>query len=556
MLEPFLYGTKAAMLDANAHILTISQFYKALSDGEFPVMWADKFANYGLPLGTIAHQIPNYLGGLLTFITHNPLISYYLLILIALIGSAIGVYLLLILLVSSEAALTATTIYTFATYRITNIYVRGAMPELFMTIWIPYILIALVKIQRDHRPDTYFLLTFLCALLILSHPMSLILYIPFLLILSVGILKDSRTRIWGVGISLIAAVALSAYYLLPLKLESKYLYMGANYNLLVYDQSVDWAAVSSSSLRYACTELNYIFWRCADISFGTFELILVTLVGTCAVIWLLMHMHLLHGSNRVTNYFRIPFSSDIAKRIFVLSVVCASIAFLLSSSLTEYLYAHISLLGSIQIPSRFLSVYYFFFAIIIAFIYDLISRRKFISLLILSILSVLIVTLQFPQIYGKNYTYIPLGNYFFSKENYHGLMVQPKWTIDSTTYPVVPEKAHIVAGNGAILKRSLRNATRTYTVRADSPVLISDSTFYFPGWAVYVDGNPTTIEFQDNAYRGVITFKVPPGTHDVVVTYQDTKIRRAGKYISLAACISLIFYGIFLHSYSRKARND
>jgi len=541
MLEPFLYGTKAAMLDANAHILTISQFYKALGDGEFPVMWADKFANYGLPLGTIAHQVPNYLGGLLTFITHNPLTSYYLLILIALIGSAVGVYLLLILLVSSEAALVATTIYTFATYRITNIYVRGAMPELFMTIWIAYILIALIRIQRDHRPSSYFLLTILFTLLILSHPMSLILYIPFILILSVGIFKDSRTHIWGVGISLIAAGALSAYYLLPLKLESKYLYMGANNNLLVYDQSVDWAAISSPSLRYACTELNYIFWRCADISFGKLEVILVIVIGICAVIWLLMRMRIIPGSNRVTNYFRISFSSDIAKRIFVLSVGCASIAFLLSSSLTEYLYAHISLLGSIQIPSRFLSVYYFFFAIIIAFLYDSISHRKFISLLILSILSVLIVTLQFPQIYGKNYTHIPMGNFFFSKENYHGLMVQPKWTIDSRSYPVVPEKALIMSGKGTIEKRILKNASRRYLIHADTEVLVNDHTFYFPGWNVYIDGADTEIQFQDPSYRGVITFQVPPGKHEVLVIYEDTKVRQWGKYISLISLAAFIF---------------
>lgn len=555
MLEPLWYGTKAAMLDANAHILTISQFYKALSDGEFPVMWADKFANYGLPLGTIAHQVPNYLGGLLTFITHNPLISYYLLILIALIGSAIGVYLLLILLVSSEAALIATTIYTFATYRITNIYVRGAMPELFMTIWIPYVLITLIKIRRDHHPNTYVLLTFLCALLILSHPMSLILYIPFIFVLSIGILKERRARIWGVGISLIAAVALSAYYLLPLKLESKYLYMGANSNLLVYDQSVDWTAVSNPSLKYSCPELNYIFWRCADISFGLFELILATALGVYGVALLFFSTRSLRGSIRFVNCLKIHFLSNIAKRIFMLSLCCACVAFLLSSSLTEYLYVHISLLGNIQIPSRFLSVYYFFFAIIIAFLYDSVSRKKFTSLVIVCLLSILLVTLQFPQIYGKNYTHIPLGNFFFSRENYHGLMVQPKWTIDSTTYPVVPEKARIVAGNGTILKRSLRNATRTYTVRADSPVLISDSTFYFPGWAVYVDGNPTTIEFQDNAFRGVVTFSVPIGTHEVRVVYEDTKVRKVGKLISFFTFAVLLFVLILQRFYTWRRLN-
>lgn len=553
MIEPFWYGTKAAMLDANAHILTISQFYKALSEGEFPVMWADKFANYGLPLGTIAHQIPNYLGGLFTFVTHDPLISYYLLILVSLVGSAIGVYLLLILLVSSEAALVATTVYTFTTYRITNIFVRGAMPELFMTIWIPYILIAIVKMQRDHHRNTYFLFTLLCTLLILSHPMSLVLYLPFIVFLLVSILKDHQMSWLRAGVSLVVALALSAYYLLPLKLESKYLYMGANSNLLVNDQSVDWAAISSPFLRYVCAELNYIFWRCADISFGPFELVLTSMLGVYVVIWLFFSSRPIFDSTRIANYFKLHFSSHISKHVFILSICCTGIAFFLSSSLAEYLYVHIPLLGNIQIPSRFLSVYYFFFTIVIAFLYDSISHKRIASLVVIGLLYILLITLQFPQIYGKNYTHIPLANFFFSKENYHGLMVQPKWTVESTTYPTTPEKARIVSGDGVILKKTLRNATRTYVVRANTPVLISDSTFYFPGWNVYIDGSPATIEFQDNAFRGVITFSVPVGTHEVRVVYEDTKVRKIGKIISLTTLFAILS-ALFLHKFYTKGR--
>ncbi len=547
VLEPLLFSTKAAMLDANAHIVTGSQFYKALSDGEFPVMWADRFANYGLPLGTISHQIPSYLGGLLTFITHNPLISYYLLILIALVSSAIGTYLFLTRSVSSEAAFLATTLYSFATYRITNIYVRGAMPELFMTLWVPYILIVLTKISGTR---TYLVLTALLALLILTHPMSLILHVPFIFLIALIMFSRNFVRIGGVCISISAAIALSAYYLLPLRLESKYLYMGSNSNLLVYNQSVDWSAIAHPALRYTCVELNYIFWRCADISFGTLEVVLVIL-GLGVATYLFVRSRYLPTSSQLGGFLAFFRQTDLGKRIFVSSLVCMFIAFLLSSSLTEYLYARISLLGSIQIPSRFLSVFYFFFAVVFAFSYDPISRHKVLSILVWFTVLFLIVTLQFPQIYGKNYTNIPLGNFYFSRENYHGLMVQPKWTIDSTEYPVAPEKAQILSGKGTIQKRILKNASRIYTIRAETEVLVNDHTFYFPGWNVYIDDQPAAIEFQDHAYRGVITFKVPPGQHEVKVVYEDTKVRRLGKYISFASLIGFIAVAIIL-----KRRDD
>jgi uncharacterized membrane protein YfhO len=79
---------------------------------------------------------------------------------------------------------------------------------------------------------------------------------------------------------------------------------------------------------------------------------------------------------------------------------------------------------------------------------------------------------------------------------------------------------------------------------------VSDNTFYFPGWHAYVDGVETNIEFQDPAYRGVITFSVPKGIHKVKVIYEDTKVRRIGKIISI---LTLLLLGVFAgHAFIRR----
>ncbi len=113
------------------------------------------------------------------------------------------------------------------------------------------------------------------------------------------------------------------------------------------------------------------------------------------------------------------------------------------------------------------------------------------------------------------------------------------WSGDSKDYPIRRDKAEIIRGTGDITKRVLKNASRTYTIEANTELRLSDNTFYFPGWHVYIDGAETNIEFQDPAYRGVITFIVPKGHHVVKVVYEDTKVRETSKIITVLTLLSL-----------------
>ncbi len=552
--EPLLHGSKAAMLDSNAHILTIAQFHNAMGDGEFPVMWGDGFANYGLPVGTISHQIPNYIGGMLTFVTNSPLISYYLLIFIALIASAMGFYIFLALFMSPSGAFLGTFLYTFATYRITNIYVRGAMPELFSTVWLPYIFITILYIKQYSRSKFYLIFAILLTLLILTHPMSLILYTPAIFVAALVFLRFDYMKWLGTIFSSILALAASSYYLLPLMLESKYLYMAANSNLLVYDQALTAKSFVSLFPRFTCVEMNYIFWRCADIRFGLLETIILTLFTVfliaIIVVWRGNFLVKLSKDEEVSPDNK----SEIRKNVFIISLVGLVISLFFGSILSQYFYESIPTLGNIQIPSRFLSVVYFFSSILFVYLYEISSHRKKIGLILWCSIISLVIVLQFPQIYGKNYTNIPMDSFYFSAENYHGLMVQPKWTLDSREYPISRQKGEIVKGRGEIVDRIIKNASRKYKVVADTDVTVNDHTFYFPGWTAYVDGASVPIEFQDPAYRGVITFGVPKGEHEAFVVYEDTKVRRFGKYVTLISIGVLVVYAAFVSIRAKKKR--
>ena len=61
---------------------------------------------------------------------------------------------------------------------------------------------------------------------------------------------------------------------------------------------------------------------------------------------------------------------------------------------------------------------------------------------------------------------------------------------------------------------------------------VVENTLYFPGWTVYVDGVRTEIQYQDPAYRGLITFAVPSGAHTIHIVFEDTKLRKLATLVS------------------------
>jgi hypothetical protein len=237
--------------------------------------------------------------------------------------------------------------------------------------------------------------------------------------------------------------------------------------------------------------------------------------------------------------------------LFIFTLLGAFVAIFFSSIALEPLYERIKIMSSIQYPWRFLSSYLFFPPIALAIMFEFIRPKKWSNYLWYGLV-VFIVIARFPQLYAKNYTQIPIADYYFTPYNLHSLTMNTRWSGDSRDYPVRREKAEIIQGKGRILNRILKNASRVYTVQADTELRISDNTFYFPGWHVYVDGVETNIEFQDPAYRGVITFTVPRGTHEVKVMYQDTRVRALGKIVTVGSLLLTISFMCFVSIKKRK----
>ena len=524
-VDLFLYKGQPASFDEATHITNISVFHTGLSQGQFPVTWADGFANYGMPIPLIAQQIPSYAGALLTFVTHNPVTSYNLVVIISAILSSVFLFMFLKYHMDNEQALLATFLFSVAPYRIINIYIRGALPEFVSNIFLPLLLMGIYYVVAKKSAKGFLLTTLSIAGLALTHPFMLIvyafIYVPYTIFLSM----KERVSLKQIGMLVFSAmlgIGLSGYYILPLFGEIKYFYYGLSKTHLVANQYLHLENYLNPNWYYYYN--NDTFPRGHFLKIDLPETLII-LGGIIYLVYLI--------------FTKKKSSQDVLLRTMV---VASIFLIFFTFSVADPLYKSIKMLGNIQHPWRMLSGIMYLAPIMLA----VLVKGKNRALILIIILFFVII--RFPQLYGKNYYQLPQSEYYRTLENLHGTILNTIWTSNTLDYPVKDHKGDIFRGDGKITSAQVQNGKRLYHVSAKSDLQMVDYTFYFPGWHAYVDGVKTDIQFQDPAYRGVITYAVPKGDHDIRVVFEDTKIRMLGKMVTLIAAFILVSLSIYLNN--------
>ena len=232
---------------------------------------------------------------------------------------------------------------------------------------------------------------------------------------------------------------------------------------------------------------------------------------------------------------------NIYKVMLVACYVLFAGTLFLMTEWSSYIWAALPILQKFQFPWRLLSVTTFVLPIagalaIIAIPYA--YRRMMVVVLV----GISIISTQ-TMWHAKEYKQ-------YSKEYftgiYHGTTdtgeSAPIWSVrfmerePNELISVIDGDAHVSVG--------ARSSTHhTYTTTVSSSAQFVENTLYFPGWYVLVDGTPVSIEFQNPAHRGLMTFSVPSGVHRIDVVFRDTKLRTISNSVSIVS--STLFLVVF-----------
>lgn len=509
----FTHPGRPATYDGPTHITTIAQFYSSLHAGEFPVRWSGGYGNYGQPLPLYAHQLTAYLGALILWLTPNPELAYNVIILVGAISSTLFMYYLLKVWVRPLSAFIGAAFFNVTAYRLLNIYIRGALPEFFTSTWILLNCLAIIGLVRRRRLKLSWL-TFVVSLtlLILTHPLIAGLWSGCLICFSVY--RFYRKRVFRELLFLSGAILLSllvaGYYVIPLIFEAKYLIIGHELALAPIFSGIR-NILTESWLYFGLTSHpgpreNFIF-------IGIFETALLIL-GT------LVYIFDRHFPKR---------------RLLGWLVVCSGVIIFLCLPASSLIYRLIPHLSTIQYAWRWFTLLMLIPPVILAIISD-----KLKSPVLPVIFLIVVFSVRFPQAYGKNYYQVPRQSYFQTVATLHTPNLNTVWMTHWQDYPPKLTQFKIVDGQGQIVKTAMGNLYHAYLTESTTPLRLVDYTFYFPGWRVLVDHEPQTIEFQDPAYRGLITFSVPPGKHLIEVQFINTKIRLFANTVSSLALMGFI----------------
>lgn len=501
--------------DGIPHIARMAAMYEEVTHGQFPVRWIGSF-NYGYGSSELNfyYPLPYIISLPLTAVgvglADNLKIGFTLSFLIA----GIGMLAFARKFFKDEiVALLVTVMYQFAPFRLVETLVRGSLGELYALAFFPVTLYGLLLLWEKKTTGRFLFSAFGFLALATSHNVVGFSFIAVTLLFALVFAKSKIQLLWTAG-ALALGFLWGAFYLVPAFLQHKFV-LGSVYTKDLY------LLHFVPFIKFFIPNLtNDPALRIAEVpvQIGLFHVL-----GLIAAGWLVWK-----GGKQGKPTRPIL--------VFALAVTAATLAFM--QPIAMPLWKHISIIRQFQFPWRFLTVICFTSAIAsAAFLRWPVLRKPvwfgfFISGIVLSTVVYWVPYQGFDGIVDSYYRTYPRNTTYFSEMN-------SIWTAGlPTDFP----KTYVEAIAGTASASAVTRATtkHTFRVHAQTDATILDRTFFFPGWRAYVDGSLVPIEFQDQNYRGLITFRVPSGNHDVRVEYQETGVQRVGNSLTILSAAGVV----------------
>lgn len=533
--------------------MRVLEMRKCFDDGQFPCRWVpDMGFGYGYPQFNFYPPLPYYLMTSFTYLGFGYLNAVKLGFILSMLMSGIGMWLLARRYWGNTGGLTSALFYLYLPYRANNLYVRGAMGEIWAMAWFPWIFWALEKFLKDRSWKSVFWLSMGMFGLATSHLLSVIMILPFLIIwfcwrfydvffvekgnswkgllkkseqwnLNLGVRKITILSYGGLRKLLIAgllAFGLSAFYVLPVVFEKKYahfetLTMGY-FNYLAHFVGLDQLLFST-------------YWGYGSSIFGPNDGMSFA-VGILH--WTIPLVSLLIGFS-----WRKKFSS---KFISVLLLVFFSWIYLfLVHPKATFLWQSLRFLEILQFPWRFLSIVGFLnsFAVGSIFFWNKFASKKLLLWLVIPL-----VILNLGYFKPDKWFNINDSQHFADWDKYRTISIFDYLPIAASHPPAkgAPDSAYFISGEGNVLSYTKGSDWQKGTIFVSKSGKLRVPLYDFPGMKVWVDGKQVEIDSRNEL--GLITVLVGVGNHTIEVKLVNTWIRTVGNFLTIITISFFVFF--------------
>ena len=527
----FCFGSGAFYAhDTAIHIARINQFSRELVAGQWPVRVSRQMAyNLSYPVFNYTYVLPYFLAALLHLLGLSLVTSWQILIIGTSLLSICFFYLFLRQRFSRMIAVSASLLYLLVPFRFLTVFVTNQLGIIFAFFWIALALYLLEKVLSTSAKKYWLCLAIVGAALISSHLISVFILAPGLLVYFLLNKKTgtaAKIDYWWVIYSLLLALALSTYYLLPAIAELSYVKAGQEATVNFSDHFVSLRQLIYSPWGYWYSEPGFN----DQLSFQ---------LGLAQ--WLVLGAALVYLVKTIVAWWRAGRTKPTAAfwSVLVWFVLILLTIFLMLPQ-SEWLWQHSLILPKIQHPWRLL-----------------LATSVWIPLLAAHLLATLpkgfgqklaMVTLVLIAFYNNRHYQRPMESLRYSDNDYqaNGQLFYgsadiaweflPRWAQQPTpeweTSVINPQL--LVDPQQDKYELELNNQ---WLVNSQEEQLITLQALYFPSWRVYIDGQEQSIKAND---QGLIEVWLPAGQHQLNLVLQETLLEKIADLISLLALGVLI----------------
>jgi hypothetical protein len=517
--------------DGLLHVYRLAALDHAVRAGVLYPRWFPEFGfGYGQPVLNFYGPLAYYWGLPFTLLGANAALALELVFATGLIASALAMYLFARLHLSRGAALVAAVVYAYLPYHLVDLYVRGAVAEFLAFVWFPLVLWAFHRLIEDGGRRTSArvgLAALLFAALILTHSLSAFIFTPVLVIyvLILFLRQRDRRALGQTVLALAGAVALTAFYWLPVLAESRYVGLGHGASQGYREHLLSWSGLLSWSPVYPYpgeTGVTPVF------PLGLVQVLIVAAAGVLAI------------SRRGRSWVALLF----------LGVALVS-GFMLTSASLPIWRALEPALAFLQYPWRFQALTVVAGAFLAGFlVQSALERLPAVRLrgqilvgggLLLAVgmwaLWLLPVVPMTPDLsveamwqqdrangqIGATWTgeYLPIW------------VTEQRWAISLPASQPVPGGDPLTAGQVQLDGVGYNRYDLSLETTQDTPFVLHQ--FYYPGFQAR--GQGTSVLSQPQGVLGLATFDLPAGDRSLSVRLGLTLSQRWGAWISLAFCL-------------------
>jgi hypothetical protein len=535
------------------HQARIFEMAQGLQDGAFPVIWSENLAyGYGMPLFEFYAPLPYLIGALFYMVGFNLQHSVEAMVLVPNILTVLGAYWLGKELFKNKWAglLTSATI-SMAPYRAVDLFVRTAISEGWAIAFLVLTLLGIVQVVHQKKFG-WLVFSTSFASLILSHNLTALMSLPFLVLFSLSyiflsykIWSERFTSVLQLFTAGLTGLGLTAFYFLPALIEKNFTQIDQYTLSSYYDFRQHFLYIRQFLEPWGVWEFGGSGWGPNDeMSFflGFGQLIIFAVAALQVVYFTFQYKKI--KENRTL----------LATQIVLLTLTAVSLILTLLK-VQKIWEVFASFTAYFQFPWRFLAVTAVLGGLIAGSSYLFLNNK----LKVIYFCAITVLLLSFNTRYFQSdkyedhsadysdyahvvrnetsnnlYDYIPKDINFFEKRGFY-LYKNASYThLEAPATSLFSQTFEIAYSPQLIENTSTR---KQFFFAAAEPTTITLNIAYYPGWQVMIDGSAAKAQASAN---GLIEFSVDSGTHTVIVELEDTPVRFWGKIVSVVTVLMVI----------------